>query len=324
MAGPTKSSATSSQKPYWDFRVTSNKLLHLLAKGTGVATRQYPLLTGSGRIARTRIFCSLANHLDDEEWVDLRHGYGVFVSPKELVGRVIYYFGDIDPKVSAVIRAYLREGDTFVDVGANLGYETVVGARIVGSGGQVIAFEPQPNLVSKIKRTIAKCELKNVAVCAHALGDQAGEVFLTLFDNNSGAASILSGIGGESKVQVAVKKGAEVLGDLGVARVDLIKIDVEGFESRVLFGMNEYFESGHVSAVLFECNRDFSSQNVDECKHSLNEWGFDQYAILRSYLKPRLASISDADSHGMKYNDIFAIHRSAVGRIGRIKSWIEK
>jgi len=126
----------------------------------------------------------------------------------------------------------LEPGATFVDVGGNVGFLSLTAAALVGSRGKVIYIEPNLALVARFRETLAHNGLAQIEVRAVALAEQAGEVALRTGDSH-GITQVVPGTG------TAAESGDQLLeGLLGTAPA-LIKIDVEGYEERVLSGMAE-------------------------------------------------------------------------------------
>ena len=143
----------------------------------------------------------------------------------------------------------------FVDVGTNKGLYAGILSR---SFGQILAFEPAPQNLAHLRHTIARNRLTNVEVRATALGDEEGEADFHLPpDSNRGQGSLLPITHSSGMTSVRVTLGDR---EIGKTAVGLVKIDVEGFEAKVLRGMREVlrrdrpfilFEIGDSSRALF-------------------------------------------------------------------------
>jgi len=130
-------------------------------------------------------------------------------------------------------RQRLKPGQTVVDVGANIGCFTLLAARLVGPKGRVVAFEPDPNNLTRLQRNIALNQLKNVTVLPNAVGDRTASVdlfgggsslFPSLFDKvDDRQDPTLRG-------KVSMIALADALEMCQIARVDYLKLDCEGAE----------------------------------------------------------------------------------------------
>jgi FkbM family methyltransferase len=137
------------------------------------------------------------------------------------------------------LRAHTPTGGAFVDVGANVGTYAMVLARHVGEGGKVIAIEPHPVTHARLAFNCAASGYAQVALVAAAAGPSDGELMIETDGDNLGASHIVSGEGSANAFRVPSLRLQRILDDSGVSHVDALKIDVEGFEDRVLTGFFE-------------------------------------------------------------------------------------
>lgn len=130
----------------------------------------------------------------------------------------------------------LREGSVFVDVGGNIGYYTVIAASIVKDSGRVITFEPEPRNYWFLARSVDLNGFRNVTLVPMALSHRTGREKLFLSRDNIGAHH-LSGFGDESE---SISIDTTTLDDYvfrNPTKIDIIKMDIEGFEPFALAGM---------------------------------------------------------------------------------------
>lgn len=150
-------------------------------------------------------------------------------------GRIAWYFRrwyEIDTQ-SAII-SLLPQGGTFVDIGANCGMASLSAAAAIGTGGRIVAFEPNPAVAAIYTRAMERNGLGPV-VSFHnaAIAERDGQMDLFVPASNHGEASLATQFDGRAGqiVSVRVSSGGELA---GLDRIDLVKIDVEGFEATVL------------------------------------------------------------------------------------------
>lgn len=127
------------------------------------------------------------------------------------------------------LRANTPKGGTFVDVGANVGTFSVVMALHVGETGRVVAIEPHPTALSRLTFNAGELPFRNVTIVKSAVGDEEGELSIGTDEFNLGASRIET-----SGIKVPSRRLESILFDVGVLKVDALKIDVEGYEDRVL------------------------------------------------------------------------------------------
>ena len=170
-----------------------------------------------------------------------RHGLLLYNHHDTHVGRSLDLYGEYCEAEVALFRQIVRPGMFVVDAGANIGAHTVFLAQHVGAAGRVFAFEPQRLVYQILNANVALAGLTNVVTAQAALGAAAGSLKVPELDPNAANNVGALGLGGFSEGEdVPVR----TLDDLGLARCDFIKIDVEGMEHEVLAG---------AAALLLRC-----------------------------------------------------------------------
>jgi FkbM family methyltransferase len=134
------------------------------------------------------------------------------------------------------LRAHTPDGGVFVDVGANVGTYALTLAGKVGSSGTVIAVEPHPVAFARLAFNRASSGLVQVKLVAAAAGPSNGELLIETDGDNLGASHIVNGQSSSRAIRVPALTLQRILSEAGVTKVDALKIDVEGFEDRVLTG----------------------------------------------------------------------------------------
>lgn len=165
------------------------------------------------------------------------------------IGAAIYNTHTYEPHVSREIESHLKPGMTFVDIGANIGFFTLMGANLVGEDGQVFAFEPNPENCDLIRQSVEKNEFGNVNVYQNALAE-IRQTFEFSVDSSNGR--ILHEAHTENTMANYTVQAItldEVLPDL--SRLDLIKMDIEGAEPRAWQGMTQTIKK-YRPIIIFE------------------------------------------------------------------------
>jgi len=132
------------------------------------------------------------------------------------------------------LRAHTPVGGVFVDVGANVGTYAMVLARHIGAFGKVIAIEPHPVTHARLAFNNSASGYTQVKLVAAAAGAADGELMIETDGDNLGASHIVTGEVSGKAIRVPSLRLQRVLEDAGVAKVDALKIDIEGFEDRAL------------------------------------------------------------------------------------------
>ncbi len=156
-----------------------------------------------------------------------------------------------------VVANFCPPGGIAMDVGANFGEWSLQMARAVGKTGQVYAFEPSPNIAEALRKTLRVNGQTQTTVIEAAAGAHAGDAPFTVNTSHSGKSGIGTGnTGGETdKITVKTLSLDDLAGQQTLPRLDLIKIDVEGYEADVLEGAETVLET-FAPAIVMETGVD--------------------------------------------------------------------
>jgi FkbM family methyltransferase len=160
--------------------------------------------------------------------------------------RLLYLEGERFMPEREVVRRLLRSGMRAVDVGANIGYYLLLIESVVGPGGSVACFEPEPENLRELGRNVEANRLENVRVFAAAVGAEEGRVSMRVGIN----AAVAGEAGGDFTVPL-VRLDSALDGP-----VDFVKIDVEGYEGHVLAGARHLLRE-HRPVLLVEIHPGF-------------------------------------------------------------------
>lgn len=195
--------------------------------------RLWPEALGRGFV--WRVVHRLSSRLGVRVAATTRWGGRFECDLRDLVQSRLVYAGVWEPSLTRVFEETLAPGDVCLDVGANVGYFTVLAARLVGPTGRVVAIEASPTIRAQLDAHVALNGLRNVQVIGAAVTEREGPVAIYLGPPTNRGASALSMIGGgarEAEVRGAPLRTLVSPDDL--ARARLIKIDIEGHEYPVL------------------------------------------------------------------------------------------
>jgi FkbM family methyltransferase len=145
------------------------------------------------------------------------------------------------PRIHPAVLGFLQSGAVVIDVGANLGEWTVPFARKVGPAGRVLAIEPAPRSAAALEATLAANALRQTEIIRCAIGGDDGVAqfavpVVTSARTDTGTARVGPACAGHDALQVPLRSLDSLAAERDLARLDLIKIDVEGHERRVLDG----------------------------------------------------------------------------------------
>jgi FkbM family methyltransferase len=178
-------------------------------------------------------------------------GYQVQLNLKAEKSR---WLGTYEPELQATLVEFLRPGQVIYDVGANIGYVTLMFAHHTGATGQVFAFEALPVNVERIRKNLALNAIKNVGVISGAVLDKAGDV--TFYVHESVGMGKAAGSAGRHEAQYKAEITVpglsldEFVYQQGNPAPDVVKMDIEGGEVLALPGMKRLLNEHHPLMLL--------------------------------------------------------------------------
>lgn len=208
-----------------------------------------------------------------------RNGADLKLDLSDAVDHYIY-FGLAEPGYARLF-ALVRNGAQVIDVGANIGMLTLPLARAVGNG-RVVSFEPDPVNRARLEEHLEMNRVGNVTVLPFGLGAEAGRSELyKVVDTNSGMNRILTGpvpAHAYPHSTIEVRRLDDLWPELGLDGLDVLKVDVEGFELSVLRGAARTIER-HKPVLFIELDDDNLRENGSSAAH-LVQWLHDRgYAV---------------------------------------------
>jgi FkbM family methyltransferase len=216
----------------------------------------------------------------------------------DMIQMYVYLFGVWEPDITSFVRDRLGPGDTFIDVGANVGYHALLAARQVGPDGRVVAIEASPTICRWLQGNLARNgNADAVRTVNMAVSDAPGTVHIHRGPAcNIGLTTTLESRGFAAEAKVAAAPLADLLEPKEIATARLVKIDVEGGEDRVLAGMGGFLEKCPEGVeILLELSPEWwpdPHQTAQQILAPLFEAGFHAYRIDNNlwpwrYLWPR-------------------------------------
>lgn len=203
--------------------------------------------------------------------------FSMALQPRQFIDRCLHYSGVWEPMETRHFTALLGQGYTVLDIGANIGYYTLIASRLVGASGRVFAFEPGKQTFARLSRNVAINNLQNTYLNDCALGDQTCEVtFYHSPGNNSGSNSLfLLERSGSEAVRMTTLDSFILQNEIG--HIDLVKMDVEGAEVKVLRGGMGLFSRRDAPLLMTEVNPaclQAAGTSADELFSMLREFGY--------------------------------------------------
>jgi FkbM family methyltransferase len=202
------------------------------------------------------------------------------------------------------LRKILRSGSIVVDVGANIGFYSLLCAQLIGDAGHVYAFEPVASTADRLVRNIELNHARNVTPIRSAVGSRCGTTAMgPVPEKNAGKAQIATNIGAPCE-QVPITSLDSFMAHSGLTRLDFVKVDIEGFEMEFLSGAKISIARFR-PVLLMELNPGALGQygtTPGAVIAALKGAGYDVQLPTRRGLRP-LSSYP----HGRAYCNVFAI-----------------
>lgn len=264
-------------------------------------------------------FKQLQEKLHTPQLVDLGR-FKMYVRLEDrVIGAGIAQTRSYEPYVQVELQPLLQPGAVVVDIGANIGYFTLLAAALVGPSGRVLAFEPNPDNVALIQLSLTENGFENVDLYPYAVSDEDQDLQLLVEKTNSDARlfdpAVDKGYDASLIRTVRAVRLDDLLADAGP--LDVLKMDIEGAESRALRGMERLIQATRpvifteFSPILIEAVSHVTPQSYLEM---LIGHGYDLYILDRVMGKSEtpcsVSAILDAHARsGLTHLDLVAYPR---------------
>jgi FkbM family methyltransferase len=214
----------------------------LLFYGTLLRIRPAPVASALKRILRVkrRVIATVAGKF--------------YIDPASNFGYRLMNDGEYEKNTRETIEVILKSGHVFLDVGANEGYFSAIASRLVGDSGKVFAIEPQERLSAIIKENFRLNRVENAKIDSCAISDKAGIAKFNLSpDTNAGSSGLFKTVRYKVPTQIVNTITLhELLDRHGIEYVDLMKIDIEGFEYEAILGSQMVFGKHRIKKLILE------------------------------------------------------------------------
>ena len=250
----------------------------------------------AGKPAMARWLLTSFRSLPQVKVARTRPGLRFHAEPDDLLQAYLYLFGVWEPNITAYVARTLRPGDTFVDVGANVGYFTLLASRLLGGAGHVVAIEASPEFTGALAANAKLNRCTNLRTVNVAAADRPAllEFFQPCRHNRGNTTSVQPAPTPRPLFSVEAAALPEILTPDELARARLVKIDVEGAESAVVRGLVPAMSRLRIDAELIvEINPDLLAMqgtSAAELVGLLAAHGFHAYSIANPYCVPDYVS----------------------------------
>jgi FkbM family methyltransferase len=205
---------------------------------------------------------------------------------------------------------FLKDGATFIDIGANHGAYSLFGAKQVGSSGRVFSIEPQPRLAAALRHSVSVNRLTNIEVEECAISNRLGEETFYLSSSSSGTASLFqSDMIDESRTLIVRVETLDAFASRHDIRdLQLLKVDAEGSEANVFRGaanvltnLRPYVWFEFNPAALIE-----AGERVSVLAEVLSQYGYTRLYNLTSVVRGEPQEVKPSSN----FLNIFAVHEN--------------
>lgn len=259
----------------------------LVTLGRGYV-REAPAAPGAAALAARYLNARLRDQ-PRRRVVRTRFGAAMAVDTQDLIQRFVYLFGVWEPHMTSWLRRRLRPGDTYIDVGANVGYFSLLAAHLVGGDGRVVAIEASPALHRRVRQHAELNGHRSIRAVNAAVSDQQKTVtFILASSQNMGAAGIVP-YGGPAELTLDVEAYPlpELVAPEELTAARVIKIDVEGAEGGVIRGLAPLLGSlrpdVEITVEVTPSRMERLGDSVAELWDTMREHGFHAYRLANSY-----------------------------------------
>jgi len=159
-----------------------------ILSGHGIG--RFFLVAVADNFIRSRLTPNFAEVLGHKMYLDVKDALRLSIN------------GVYEPFETELVRKEVKKGDVVLDIGANIGYYTLIFAKLVGQEGEVLAFEPDPNNFALLKKNIEINGYRNVSLLQKAVSNRSGKIRLYLSDSNPGAHTIYDSHDGHKSIEL--------------------------------------------------------------------------------------------------------------------------
>jgi len=212
-------------------------------------------------------------------------GHKMFLDSKDDLRLSVH--GVVEPFETEIVKKEIKEGDVVLDIGANIGYYSLIFAKLVGKEGKVFAFEPEPENFALLKKNVEINGYKNVILVQKAVSNKTGRTKLYLCEESAGDHSIYE-LNGRQSMEIEVIRLDDYFIDYD-GKIDFIKIDVQGAEGEAIQGMPNLLNKNKTVKIIAEfCPLGLKRSGIEaeEFLKLLQKHDFKLYRVDKQKIKP--------------------------------------
>lgn len=224
----------------------------------------------------------------------LPDNFFMLLNPTEHIQQQLFWYGYYENELRDLLKKIVKPNDVFVDIGANIGYFSLLIAHHLPSV-KVISFEPIADLYKKMNDNIALNDIENIVTVNAAAGEvnEEKEIFVSEPDNLGMSSFQLPENYSGYKEKVKVVSIDEWFKGSGLTNIDIVKLDIEGSELAALTGMKEVLQN-FKPLLIVEVNPETLSMfnlKPSYIHDYLEQYGFKRFLVLENGMLKQLSQI---------------------------------
>jgi len=206
----------------------------------------------------------------------------MFLDPNDtIVSKNLATRGVYEPIETEIVKKEIKRGDIVLDIGANIGYYTLIFSELVGENGKVFAFEPDPDNFALLNKNVQINNCHNVVLIKKGVSNKSGMAKLYLSEKNKGDHRTYDLLDGRKSIEIEIIQLDDYFKDYK-GKIDFIKIDIQGAELNAFYGMRNIFKKNQNMKILTEFwpeGLKNSGANPAEYLQFFTEHGFKMYDV---------------------------------------------
>lgn len=216
------------------------------------------------------------NRLPDKKGVFVRDGFKLLLDTKNLIDARIIFTGSYEPQLRNVFRKLINKDDIILDIGANIGYHSLLFSEVCGPNGKVYSFEPVKKNYTQLIKNIELNQIKNINPLNFALGNSDINLVIDTEKSgpNPGSISLLNV--SKTGEEISCRDADKALQSMNIKKIDFIKIDVEGYEWFVLESLKNIIKETR-PIIIFEWDSNYQANS------NINASDFHDYFLSLDY-----------------------------------------
>jgi len=201
--------------------------------------------------------------------------------------------GVYEPFEVKIVKEIIKNGDTVLDIGANIGYYTLIFGRLVGPSGKVIAFEPDPDNFAILKMNVKMNGYKNIILINKAVTDRTGKINLYISEKNKADHVIYNTHEGRRSIEIEAIRLDNFFKNDNI-KINLIKMDIQGAEGGVIRGISSLLHDNiKIITEFYPYGLELFGSNAEEFLNFFIKQGFKIYNLGEIKKKNTLINIKN-------------------------------